>query len=136
VLCTLAVFAGFFFALHNRSKKPPAKETAVTEGARLYKQNCAVCHGNDGTGGAPPPSSSRFTTPAPDLTTLSKRHGGKFPTEYVGEVLRSGVKMPAHHLAEMPVWGTIFKATTKADDAQVTERIADITAYLESIQAK
>lgn len=111
-------------------------ESAVTAGAKLYKQNCALCHGNDGTGGGAPPRSSRFTAAAPDLTTLSKRHGGKFPADYVDEVLRSGVKMPGHGAAEMPIWGTIFKATTKSNQAEITQRIAALTSYLKSLQAK
>jgi len=135
VLCALAILAGAFLVRQNHSKKPPAKESAVSEGANLYKRNCAVCHGNDGTGGAPP-RSSRFTAPAPDLTTLAKRHGGKFPADYVDEVLRSGVKMPDHGPSEMPVWGTIFKATTKSDEAEVNKRIAVLTAYLRSLQTE
>jgi mono/diheme cytochrome c family protein len=136
VVCALAIFAGILAGRQNRSKKPPAKESAVAQGAKLYKQNCAVCHGNDGTGGGAPPRSSQFTKPTPDLTTLSKRHDGKFPAAYVEEVLRSGVKMPDHGPAEMPVWGTIFKATTKSNEAEVTKRIDALAAFLESLQVK
>lgn len=137
VLCALAVFAaGLGPARQNKSKKPESKDSAVAAGARLYKRNCAVCHGNDGRGGSAPPPSSRFIKPAPDLTALAQRHNGKFPEEYVVRVLRSGVKMPDHGRSEMPVWGTIFKATTKSDEAEVNQRIADLTAYLKSLQAK
>lgn len=51
-------------------------------------------------------------------------------------VLLSGVKMPDHGRAEMPVWGVIFKAATKSDEAKVSERIADLTEYIKSLQAK
>ncbi len=117
-------------------EKPPKKNGSPASGAELYKQNCAICHGNDGKGGGPPPESSPFREPAPDLTTLAQRHDGKFPAAYVADVLRSGVKLPGHGPAEMPVWGIIFKATTKADEAQVTQRITNLTKYLKSIQAK
>lgn len=119
-----------------QNKPPEKKNGAPASGAKLYKQNCALCHGNDGKGGGPPPASSPFTEPAPDLTTLAQRHDGKFPAAYVADVLRSGVKLPGHGPAEMPVWGIIFKATTKADEAQVTLRITSLTNYLKSIQAK
>jgi mono/diheme cytochrome c family protein len=135
-VCALAVFAGAFLVRQSQNTKPSGKESAVREGASLYKRECAVCHGNDGTGGGAPPRSSQFTTPAPDLTTLSKRHGGNFPAAYVDEVLRSGVKMADHGPAEMPVWGAIFKATTKSDEAEVNKRIAALTVYLQSRQAK
>jgi mono/diheme cytochrome c family protein len=137
LVCALAGFAALASpAPRKQRKKPEAKDSTAAEGAKLYKRNCATCHGNDGTGGGAPPRSSMFTEPTPDLTTLAQRHGGKFPEAYAAEVLRSGVKMPDHGPAEMPVWGTIFKATTKSDAAEVTKRIASLTAYLESIQAK
>jgi hypothetical protein len=44
--------------------------------------------------------------------------------------------MPDHGPSEMPVWGTLFKAMTKSDEAQVTERITNVTNHLKSIQAK
>jgi hypothetical protein len=51
----------------------------------------------------------------PDLTALSQRHAGTFPEAYVLRVLRSGVSLPAHGPAEMPVWGTKFEATGQAN---------------------
>jgi hypothetical protein len=105
-------------------------------GAQLYKQNCAVCHGNDGKGNGAPPSSSPFTESPPDLTTLAQRHKGEFPEAYVADVLRNGVKMPDHGPAEMPVWGIIFKSMAKSDETQVKVRITNLTNYLKSIQTK
>lgn len=134
-MCIAAIcFSGASFAGQS-SKKPRAKAPVASEGASLYKRNCAVCHGDDAKGGSAP-DSKLFTEPAPDLTTLAKRHHGKFPTGYVSTVLRGGVKVPDHGPAEMPVWGTIFKASAKSDDAQVTKRIDALVAYLESIQVK
>jgi mono/diheme cytochrome c family protein len=137
LLCALAFSAGGLGrARQNQGKKKESKDSAVAEGAKLYKRNCAVCHGNDGKGGNPPSTLSPFNKPAPDLTTLAQRHGGKFPEAYVIQVMRSGVKMPEHGHSEMPAWGTIFKATTKSDEAEVTKRIDNLTAYLKSLQAK
>ena len=72
----------------------------------------------------------------PDLTTLARRHGGKFPDTYVSEVLRNGVKIPAHGLAEMPIWGMDFRTSDRLDEAQVTLRITNLTNYIKSLQAK
>jgi cytochrome c553 len=107
-----------------------------TSGAQLYKQNCAVCHGNDGKGNGPPPASSPFAGSPPDLTTLAQRHDGEFPEAYMSDVLRNGVKMRDHGPAEMPVWGTLFTSMSKSDETQVKLRITNLTKYLKSIQRK
>jgi len=75
------------------------------------------------------------TTP-PDLTTLAKRHDGKFPADYVSNVLRNGVKAPAHGISDMPVWRPLFAAVDGHDEALVNMRISNLVHYLESLQAK
>ncbi len=84
-----------------------------------------------GTGPVPSPY-----RPPPDLTTLARRHGGKFPAAYVSNVLRNGVRLPAHGPAEMPVWGTDLATKDERDEAQVSERIKALTDYIESLQQK
>jgi mono/diheme cytochrome c family protein len=101
-------------------------------GAELYSQHCAVCHGNDLKGGGPAPYP--FRAP-PDLTTLARRHGDKFPEAYVSNVLRNGVVMPAHGPAEMPIWGADF-TIDRLNETQVTLRITSLTNYIQSLQAK
>ena len=100
-------------------------------GVQLYTQKCAVCHGDDLKGGGPAPYP--FRSP-PDLTTLAHRHGGNFPDAYVSKVLRSGVVMPAHGPAEMPIWGDEFTNSRLSGD-QVASRIAALTTYIRSRQA-
>ena len=132
--CVLAALAVGSCAAQQ--KPPESQKSALATGAKFYRENCAVCHGNDGKGNGPPPSSSSFTEIPPDLTTLAKRHDGKFPDAYVESVLRNGAPVPDHGPAEMPVWGMILKATTKADEAKITQRIKNLIDYLKSIQAK
>jgi mono/diheme cytochrome c family protein len=120
-------------ALGNAQEKQPPKpsdaSSTLSAGAELYTQHCALCHGDDlkGTGGFPGP----YRTP-PDLTTLSKRHGGKFPDAYVSRVLHNGVTMPAHGPAEMPVWAT----TNRSDETHFESSIRDLINYIRSRQAK
>jgi len=101
--------------------------------AELYNQYCVACHGSDlkGNGSFPAP----YRVP-PDLTTLARRHAGRFPDAYVSKVLRNGMVLPAHGPAEMPVWGEEFKASDRLDAAQVTARIRGLTEYIKSLQAK
>jgi mono/diheme cytochrome c family protein len=102
-------------------------------GAELYNQYCVACHGSDlkGNGSFPAP----YRVP-PDLTTLARRHGGRFPVGYVSKVLRNGMVLPAHGPAEMPVWGEEFRTGDRLEAAQVTARIRDLTEYIKSFQAK
>jgi mono/diheme cytochrome c family protein len=137
VCCVLLGFtAGFCAAQEKPKKQAKLSLSSVAAGAKIYKRDCAVCHGNDGKGNGPPPASSPFKELPADLTTLAKRHEGEFPVVYVKSVLLNGVKMPDHGPAEMPVWGVMFKALTKSDEVKVSARIADLTEYLESLQAK
>jgi len=104
----------------------------VPSGAELYEQDCAICHGSDlkGTGSPPYP----FRAP-PDLTTLARRHGGKFPDDYVSNVLQNGVVIPAHGPAQMPIWGTDF-TRGQWGEQQLALRIANLTNYIKSHQIK
>ncbi len=111
----------------------PVTTASQPSGAELYQQYCVACHGRDlkGNGSFPAP----YRVP-PDLTTLSRRHGGRFPDSYVSAVLRNGMVLPAHGPAEMPVWGKEFRAGDRLDVTQVTARIRDLTEYIRSLQAK
>ena len=44
--------------------------------------------------------------------------------------------MAGHGLADMPIWGDVFKRTEGQNEALVKKRIDALVAYLESIQAK
>ncbi len=116
----------------ERGKKGSVEE-ALT-GERLYRKHCAACHGIDLKGVGPAPYPFKETTP--DLTTLSRRHGGNFPGKYVSEVLRNGVVMPDHGPPEMPNWGADFRTSDGLNETQVTLRITSLTNYIKSLQAK
>jgi len=115
-------------------KKAAVQSTPANSGAEMFKSYCAPCHGTDAKG-AGPASADLKTTP-PDLTTLAKRHDGKFPSDYVATVLRNGVKAPAHGSSDMPVWGPLLATVSGHDDAIVSMRISNLVRYLESVQQK
>ena len=134
VVCILfGTMGGLHAAQQQQSKKVPATGSNSPSGAELYKQDCAVCHGNNLKGVGPVPKPYRVP---PDLTTLSRRHGGKFPDAYVMDVLRNGVTIPAHGPAQMPSWGNDFREMDGLDAAQVKLRIVRLTNYLKACQAK
>ncbi len=121
----------------HSSREAQRKDVLVANratGAQLYKQLCAVCHGNDLKGNGPAPAP--FKDVPPDLSTLARRHGGSFPDAYVSDVLRNGVKTPDHGPPEMPTWGADLRAGEGLTAAQVAQRIASLSEYLKSQQAK
>jgi len=115
-------------------QKAPIQQTSPASGREMFKTYCAACHGKDAKGGGP--AAAELKTPPPDLTTLSTRHDGKFPADYVSNVLRNGAKAPAHGSSDMPVWGPLFASVSGRDPAVVSMRIANLVRYLESLQAK
>lgn len=114
-------------------KKEPIKQTAPLSGAEMFRDYCAVCHGKDAKGHGP--AASELKQVPADLTTLAKRHDGEFPDLYVENVLRNGVKTPAHGDAEMPVWGPVFKAMN-SDPFFMYVRISSVMSYVKSLQVK
>jgi mono/diheme cytochrome c family protein len=108
--------------------------TYVPPGKQTYKEYCASCHGLDGKGHGPAAGSLR-KQPA-NLTTIAKRHGGKFPDEYVKGILEFGPGFSAHGSSEMPVWGPIFQYVENYNEAAVRRRIKNLCDFLESIQEK
>jgi mono/diheme cytochrome c family protein len=119
--------------LENLVKYLESIQLSRASGSALYSQFCAVCHGSNlkGTGPAPEP----YRAP-PDLTTLARRNGGNFPDAYVANVLRNGVVLPAHGPAQMPLWGTDSRMTSQLDATQVAARLANLTEYIKSLQAR
>jgi mono/diheme cytochrome c family protein len=101
-------------------------------GAELYGRHCAACHGNDLKGSGPAPAQFKGS---PDLTTLARRHGGKFPDAYVSDALRNGITMPAQGPAQMPIWGADL-ATERPRKPQVELRITNLVNYIKSRQTK
>ncbi|HYL64261.1 MAG TPA: cytochrome c [Candidatus Methylomirabilis sp.] len=102
-------------------------------GQQTYRQYCASCHGANAKGAGP--AASALKTPPPDLTTLAKRHDGKFPYEYVAGVVRFGKPLSAHGSPDMPVWGPIF-SLTDFHEVVVRQRIKNLCEFLASLQEK
>jgi len=104
----------------------------VPSGAAIYSQYCASCHGTDAKGNGPVKKVLR--KPAPDLTTLAKRHGGKFPYPYVVGVLRFSPGISSHGSGDMPMWGPLFEYYYNQNSAQ--QRIRNLCDFLAALQVK
>jgi mono/diheme cytochrome c family protein len=116
------------------TNQAPAPSAAVTSGKQTYVAYCASCHGADGRGMGP--AASSLKTPPADLTTLAKKHNGKFPDEYVSGIVRFGKPISAHGSGEMPVWGPIFILRDNGSEDAVRRRIRSLCDYLATLQEK
>lgn len=133
-LVMLWVALSFFVASAQNQDQQPLPIRPV-EGAAIFQDFCAPCHGRDGGGKGP--VSGRLTEAVPDLTRLSQRNSGKFPAARVRNTLMFGGDRPqaAHGSKPMPIWGPIFHAIEYDQDLG-NVRLDNVTKYLESIQRK
>jgi len=107
---------------------------AAGKGELAYKRYCASCHGPTGKGDG---SIARELRTAPtDLTSISKRNGGRFPLEKVARQTDGRESIPAHGTPDMPAWGEVFGKTRGTEADTVEHAVTQIAHYLWSIQVK
>ncbi|MGD0793416.1 MAG: c-type cytochrome [Terriglobales bacterium] len=116
----------------RNQRQPPIRPV---DGASIFRNYCAACHGLDGRGNGP--VSKALKRGVPDLTRLSQRNGGAFPAIHVRTTIMFGSDdlLPAHGSKEMPIWGPIFHEI-EFDQDLGNVRLENVTKYLESIQRK
>lgn len=112
----------------------PAPQTSAASGKQMFDAYCASCHGTSGKGDGPAAAALK-SAPA-DLTALSKKNGGKFPADRVSSILRGQATVTAHGNRDMPVWGPVFWHMSQGHEAEVHQRVTNLTRYIESLQAK
>jgi mono/diheme cytochrome c family protein len=137
-LAILAVSIGVGFVASAQTPIKTSPKANIAAGRELFHQHCSVCHGVDakGNGSMYDPESaepSRRVPPA-DLTVLSERNAGKFPADRVRDSIYSKGSIPAHGTPDMPAWGDVFYSL-KSNPKRLEERVRNLTAYIESIQA-
>jgi mono/diheme cytochrome c family protein len=102
-------------------------------GSGDYQVYCSSCHGPDAKGDGVIAKSLR-KHPA-DLTQLTKKNDGEFPTEKVFKTI-DGSK-GGGHADEMPAWGDVFaKSSESAGAENAAARIDVLVKYIQSLQAK
>ena len=128
------VVAGMATSGAQTVKHEPAAETSPSSGQEMFVSYCAPCHGKDAKGNGPAATALK-QLPA-DLTTLTRRNGGKYPSDKVTSVLRGQANLMAHGDQDMPVWGPVFWRMSQGHEEQVQMRITNLNKYLESLQQK
>jgi mono/diheme cytochrome c family protein len=109
--------------------------SGAASGAALFRINCAGCHGTDARGNGP--IAEFINAPVPDLTRISVRNGGEFPTERVFQVIDGQAGNSVHGARHMPVWGYEFFGP-EPDDAKAhltaSQKVDRLVTYLREIQ--
>jgi mono/diheme cytochrome c family protein len=115
----------------GKERKTPSIQTV--NGAQIFRDYCATCHGVDGRGNGPTTSALRYKVP--DLTEISKRTGDKFPSVRIRNIIEGTETLTGHGSREMPIWGPIFHQVDVDQDLG-NVRTDNVTRYIESIQQR
>jgi mono/diheme cytochrome c family protein len=138
ILSVIALLVGFAIAgaaYQPKVEKVPPKAVAADQGKAMFTEYCAACHGPDGKGNGPAAAALK-KAPA-DLTQLAAHaKDGKFPALEVSRYIEGKDAVQAHGSRDMPIWGDVFRATNQFDQTTPTLRVANLTDYVRSIQAK
>ena len=111
----------------------PADAGSIARGKQSFRDHCAVCHGNDAHGNGP---AAAALTPRPTDLSLFTKRTGSFPAAKVEASIRGTDPVVAHGIPGMMVWGAILRSEANGNEARTDEQIADLVAFIRSIQAK
>ncbi len=132
---------GALFAVTLWTTSSFAQEAeVVASGKHEFRQHCVICHGLNSKGDSVMKNLNLLAENPPDLTRLSKQHGGKFPFWQVYRIVDGREPVKGHGTPAMPVWGDLFLMQTKegglASETKATGRLLNIVYYLLSLQKK
>jgi len=85
---------------------------------------------------------AEFLTIKPaDLTRISERNDGAFPSERIYKIIDGREKVKGHGTPDMPVWGDIFQSKLASDtereetpEQRADRKINELVSFLYSIQ--
>ncbi len=126
-----AALALSFATFASCTPQPENAMPTAAEGAALFQDNCAGCHGSDAKGRKLASGQS-----APDLTMIAARNNGEFPRAVVLSQIDG---FGRSHSQIMPEFGALLEGDLVPVEVDGTltptpRPLAALLAYLESIQ--
>ncbi len=139
--CTLGNF-GFVFTFFaailiafatSCDSKPPKNSRAnqAITGKAHFQKYCSSCHGDDGRGIF---IDSLSIQPANLTLIRDRRKSNEFPVLEIANIIDGRKMSKAHGSREMPIWGEVFSKEEYLEEAQIKGKLAELIAYLMSIQ--
>ena len=106
----------------------------VERGERLYEIYCSNCHGKTGRGDGP--TAEHLKVAPTDLTLLTARNEGEFPTARVVQLIDGRATVRGHGQRSMPIWGMVFQQPDldTGQEDEVRGRVLALSEYLRGIQ--
>jgi len=105
---------------------------AAPDGAKIFMNHCAACHGAMGEGDGPVAASMAVAVPS--LRTLAMRNGGEFPESAVAAYIDGRELREAHGDRQMPVWGDVFTITERGEEDVIAARIKVLVWFVAGLQ--
>lgn len=134
-LLALAAIAALGSLPVSTQDKPKPDVPATTTGASTYRNYCASCHGTSGKGDGPMADYLKWVPV--DLTQIRRKNGGQYPVDKLTRIIDGRKPLKGHGGPEMPIWGDAFKNAWEGyDEVKVKEKIDQLVAYLETLQAR
>lgn len=132
----LAGGSGFFLLSQEKPKLKhvPMTKSSPSDGAQMYKQHCATCHGLTGKGDGP--AAAALKSPPSNIALIARHNEGKFPAARVQSIIEGKGSPAAHGNSDMPVWGPLFQRAAGGDQTIAYMRIVNLTKHIESMQLK
>ncbi len=115
-------------------------------GEHEYFGLCASCHGARGHGDGA--AAATLSVAPTDLTRLSRKNNGVFPSSRIFKVIDGRLVVAAHGPRDMPVWGDVFGSTrasalvgtpphsTALYESIARARILALIEYVSTLQAR
>lgn len=109
-----------------------AAQAAEPDGAALFANHCAACHGATGEGDGPVAGLMSITVP--NLRALERRNGGRLPEDEIAAYIDGRSPSSAHGGRQMPVWGDVFTISQDGDEDVVAARIKVLVWFISELQ--
>ncbi|NDR56035.1 cytochrome c [Pseudoruegeria sp. M32A2M] len=112
-------------------------DDALDDGARVFQQACAGCHGAEARGDGP--TAALLSVPVPDLTLFARDQDGMFDAARMVRLI-DGQEGLAAHGGPMPMFGGLLTGPSEVIDAWdgspvlTTKPILSIVRWLETQQ--